>query len=169
MNAFIEENKSMLKSYCIIARFIGWIIILNGSAGAIWFYYAMFTSLKSPERELFKALFFSEAPWRMLGLVTTGIFVLGIGQVISFLTDEDPNPGWIIRNAKRLLGIYIVCIVFGFIIGCGYTLNYEDWTKLFGHTIVFFLSRGTRIFLLFGLVHILRRIMPLIEESKTLV
>jgi hypothetical protein len=169
MNAFIEQNKSMLKKYCITARIIGWILLLNGSSGAIWFYSDMISSIQSPERQLFKALFFSEAPWQMLGLVTTGIFVLGIGQLLRFLTDEDPKPGWILRNAKRLLGIYIVCIVISFIIGCGYTLNYEDWTKLFGHTIVFVLSRGTKIFLLYGLVHILRLIIPVIEESRTLV
>ena len=166
MNEFIEKNRRLLKFYCVAARIIGWVLLLtlpalitlvllwNQLGGKQW---------QSPPPKVF--------PYRisypMLGLV-----VLGFGQFLKYLCKTESKPGWILHHADKILYLYATFNIF--FAGLAVKWTFVVWRE-FPMKVI--LSNGflklvpplAAALLWIGLALILRRIMPVIEESKTLV
>ena len=166
MKEFIERNRKLLEFYCLAARIIGWALLLTIPAmiavALLWSQLGG-DQWPWPAPEIF--------PWRlpypMLGLV-----VLGIGQFIRHLFETESKPGWILRHAEKVLYLYAaVNILFA---GLAVRTTYMLWREF---PMKVAISNGflnlvwplAQALLLIGLAHIVRRIMPVIEESKTLV
>ena len=112
-----------------------------------------------------------------------GIVVLGVAQFIRYLYESDYKPGWLLRNGSEVLYACAIIVVVGSIVSFLYPPFLRPITQagkdiyLLGDAIrhvyrlVISLSipAFTEALLLGGMAHILKRIMPVIEESKTLV
>lgn len=165
MNEFIKRNRKMLEFYCLAARIIGWALMLMPPAfialALLWNQLGGQTRLPPPEISLAHIGYF------MLGLI-----VLGIGQFIRHLFQTESKPGWILRHGDKILYLYAAFTVVGagsiirmmFYLGREYPIKYVISTGF-----LFLPPALAKAFVLIGLAHILRRIMPVIEESKTLV
>lgn len=170
MNEFIEKNRRLLNFYCVTARIIGWMIVLIGSIHIVWF-------LSEP--------LWSNVKWKtilpylphnlqfMLGLV-----VLGIAQFIRYVSEKQYQPGWLLRHGDKLLYLYAFfqivkaigsCANFTMLIMARTNYNFANVCQVLTVGLFLVLTSVATILILVGLAQVLRRIMPVIEESKTLV
>jgi hypothetical protein len=171
MNEFIERNRRLLYFHCKALRIIGSLILIfglvSGCATTILVLLSKIGIRDAPN--LFYAMF--TWPSSFLNFIFFGIGVLGLGQFIRYLIDRNYKPGWILRHGEIILYLYALL----------YILN-EVWfytnASIYGtssfYTLVFVIlatafSRIAIVLILIGLGQILRHLLPVIEESKTLV
>ena len=168
MNAFIEENKKMLKNYCLIARIIGWLFLLSGCLNGIGGSIVLFTKLDQFENF---SSFFCSIPFRDLNNIAAGLFALWCSRFIRFLSDPDYKQDWLLRNAAKLLYYYAaVVLIYNFIAIVGmHGFSIEQTGAVIGRMIIFVLFGGIWSIAFVGLGFVLKRVMPVIEESRTLV
>jgi hypothetical protein len=170
MNEFIEQNRRLLKFYCTAALIIGWLLIIGGF---LWFIPAI-TSLNI--NDLYKGadaiLYVVSA--LLFDFFLPGLIALGVMQFIRYLFEDVKKPGCILRAADWLFYIYAV-----FLIVKTYLQYY--WNSTWYAEVIesevsrllfiqpFLLPTIAKVLILVGLGQIIHRIIPVIEESKTLV
>lgn len=167
MNEFIEKNRRLLKAYCITAQFFGWLVLGIAGAGAL--VHSLALASRIGDSEALRA-YLASVPWGMLGFIPTGLVALGIAQFIRYLLESGRQPGWILRYGEQILYMYATFVI-GYYIW-GYIVESHYFSSLFDRllsTLAFVLFPGAKVLVLVGLGQVLRRIMPVIEESKTLV
>ncbi|MHC4240435.1 MAG: hypothetical protein ACYSUC_11920 [Planctomycetota bacterium] len=168
MNEFVKQNKKLLQLYCLAARIIGWVLLLTPPA--LIALVLLWSRLGEPTdgRQLPPPdLSLSHIAYFMLGLV-----VLGIGQFIRYLFQTEGKPGWILRNGDKILYLYAVFTVvlawstvrMMFYFGREFPIKHLIHMGFLWIPVAF-----AKALVLIGLAHILRRVLPVIEESKTLV
>jgi len=177
MNEFIEKNKGLLRFYCIAARFIGWLILILGGIGILT--YLVEQSRVGWEHVVVINVIFQRS-W--FPLMSYGLSALGVAQFIRYLFDRNYQPGWILRYADKILYVFAFFDIWravGTI--CMFVENYDNAARLYlrldiSHPYTWLLPVMTVLLLcsakllaIIGLAQALRRIMPVIEESKTLV
>ena len=161
MNTFIEKNKGLLKFYCVAARIIGWVLLITAGTWTV-------STLSGYSR--------SSTPFitsiTIFIRILVGLVVLGVAQFIRHLSETDYKPGWILRHGEKILYLYaalrVIRITFLFFVDAkimGDSIYYSPW----GFLVANGLPAVASALILVGLAQILRRIMPIIEESKTLV
>lgn len=172
MNEFIEKNRALLHYYYVGARIIGWMIVLMGVIHIVWF-------LSEP--------LWSNVKWKTLLpylpqnlQLMLGLLLLGTAQFIRYVSEKQYQPGWLLRHGDKFLYLYAFFQIIKAIISCtNFTMlimartNYkfsfaEICQVLIVGSFMIFTSIAT-ILILIGLAQVLRRILPVIEESKTLV
>ena len=168
MKAFIEKNQEMLLTYCIVARIIGCLFVVSGCINGIGASVVMFTKLDQyPD---FQA-FFCALPIRDLNNIFVGLLAFWCSKFIRFLYDADYNQDWLLRNAAKLLYQYAT-IVLGYNFIAIVAINgfsLEQIGEIIGRMIIFILFGWIWPIAFVGLGFIIKQIMPVIEESKTLV
>ncbi len=167
MNAFIEQNKRLLKVCCTTARIYGWLLLSFGLLATAGHSFALMTRIG--KWDMFYD-YFETMPWNVIGGVASGVLALGIGQFIRFVIDNDCRPGWILQNASGLLYVYAAFVgVFIIIITVMAFPHWENWGEITIRLLGRAIHVAGKILLLIGVALVLKRIMPVIEESKTLV
>ena len=161
MNEFIQKNKGLLKFYCVAARIIGWVLLITAATWTVS-HLSGYSSFSIPF--LMPIIIFIR--------ILVGLVVLGVAQFIRYLFETEYKPGWILRNGDKVLYLYaalrIVMITYLFFRNAkimGNSSYYSAWGFLEANFLP--VLAGALIFV--GLAQILRRVMPVIEESKTLV
>ena len=108
----------------------------------------------------------------VVGFVLLGFILLGLAQFVRYLYESEYQPGWILRHGDKILYVYALGLIIGPI------LHYLFQTKIFGYTgtvdLFLFLSGAlvpaiARTLIFVGMAQILKRMVPMVEESKTLV
>ena len=173
MNEFIEKNRRLLKIYRFLATLFGVILIFLGCKAVIA--HSLLLILSASDIISFLDVF-KNVPWVLVSFLPTGYLVLGLAQFIRYLSDNEYQPGWILRNAVQFVYLYAVvliviltisCVIECSLIECG---RYPDqWYKIASRVLSFVFYGGGKVLLLVGLGQVIRRVMPVIEESKTLV
>ncbi|MHC4111879.1 MAG: hypothetical protein ACYSUY_12450 [Planctomycetota bacterium] len=175
MNTFIENNRPWLKFYCTTARIIGWGIFIMAGAGTIFQILVMnilFGNHSSAYRFFFvKSVLFQG--------VLPGILVLGIAQFIRYLFESEYKPGQILRYGDKILYLYafllMVAVVWQHLIISGNVMQLDiflimnNFKGMIPAMLASLVLAVPKILILVGLGQTIRRIMPVIEESKTLV
>ncbi len=173
MNEFIEKNRRLLKIYCFLAKLFGGILILLGCKALIAHSFVLISTASDIS---FFLDYFNNVPWVMISFLPTGYLVLGLSQFIRYLSDDEYQPGWILRNVVQFVYLYAVvltvfltisCVIECSLIDC---IRYPDqWFKIATRILYFVFYGGGKVLLLVGLGQVIRRVMPVIEESRTLV
>jgi len=174
MNEFIEKNRRLLHFYCVVARIIGWMIVLMGIIQFVSF-------LSEP--------LWSNVKWQTLLPYLLqdqnlefmfGLLVLGTAQFIRYVSEKQYQPGWLLRHGDKFLYLYAFFQIINTIVSCtkftmlimartNHNFSFAEVCQtLFIASLMVLIGIAT-ILILIGLAHILRRILPVIEESKTLV
>ena len=168
MNSFIEKNQETLLTYCIVARIIGCLFVVSGCINGIGATVVMFTKLDQyPDFQVF----FNAMPIKELNNVFIGLFAFWFAQFMRFLFDAEYRQGWLIHNTDKLLYKYAT-IVLGYNFITIVAINgfgFERFGEIIGRLIIFILFGWIWPIVFVGLGFILKRIIPVIEESKTLV
>ena len=174
MNEFIEKNRALLHSYCVGARIIGWMIVLMGVIQFVSFLLEpLWSNVKW--KTLLPYLLQNQNLQFMFGML-----LLGTAQFIRYVSEKQYQPGWLLRHGDKFLYLYAFFQIIKAIISCtnftmfimtrtnsGYSFADVCHTFFIGSFMV--LTSIATILILVGLAQVLRRIMPVIEESKTLV
>jgi len=165
-NSFIEQNKPLLKFYCGAARLTGWILISTSSLVIGGNLVALSSRLS--DWEAFKD-YLPYFPLEVcFHILPTGLLALGVAQFIKYVFDKEYQPHWILRNAHTILYLYaaltITYSIAPLLLGVNYNTTFPVHVYLF-----LFLNIATKVLIFVGLAQILRRVMPVIEESRTLV
>jgi hypothetical protein len=172
MKEFIEKNRRLLKFYCVGARTIGWILLLSTP---IRIALMLLLSGGSWPEGYGDPLNYILSP-SSISLMMFGVVVLGVGQFIRYVFETEYEQGWILRHGVTIL--YLCAVVNIALAGVMILMIFNSsgdvprqarmllrilWVL---HGLIPFLAKAL---LLVGLGRILQRIMPVIEESKTLV
>lgn len=161
MNTFLEKNKGLLKFYCVAARIIGWVLLITAGTWTVSTL-SGYSSFSIP----------FVMPITIFIRILIGLVILGVAQFIRYLFETEYKPGWILRHGEKILYLYaalrVTRITFLFFVDAkrmGDFIYYSPWAFLVGNGLPVLASA----LILVGLAQILRRVMPIIEESKTLV
>ncbi|UCE47181.1 MAG: hypothetical protein JSW47_16445 [Phycisphaerales bacterium] len=170
MNTFIEENRRFLGIYYTAARVIGWLLLIAGSLLRI-----VALALGPPENLIRFRLRWELGGWRQFigSFLFPGIVVLGLAQFVRYLCEHNYRPGWILRHGDKVLELYAASLVIWPIVDCLFRMTeYEDiglQELLVGHLLAGLLPSLAYALIYVGMGQVLRRMLPMIEESKTLV
>jgi len=170
MNEFIKQNRRLLKFYCTVALIIGWLLI---AGGFLWF----IPTLKSLNiNDLYKgadAILYAVSAL-LFDFLLPGLIALGVVQFIRYLYEDTNKPGRILRYAHWFFYIYAVFLIVKTYLQ--YFWNSTWYAEVIESEISrllfiqpFLLPTVAKVLILVGLGQILRRLLPVIEESKTLV
>lgn len=172
MNEIIEKNRRLLKFYCENLRTIGFLFLILGLVGGfaltIFKLVAKFGYWHAPKSY---EMVISLMPIGALNIIFYGLAILGFVQFIRYLVEEDYKPGWILRHGDIFFYLYALFIILSAVLACTTIpgiLSPSSYMGVFTILMTFF-SITVRVLILVGLGQILRRILPVIEESKTLV
>jgi len=166
MNGFFVKNEGLLKFYCIVARITGWLVLSVGCLAAASHSLALYSRIGN--REALQA-YLLQVPWGMIvNFIPAGILALGVAQFIRYLFDSDYQQGWILRYGQQILCLWAaVYCVWAYLVEIGFIspATTKSWWRL-----IFLLPfLGAKVLALVGLGQILRRVIPVIDESRTLV
>jgi len=168
MGEFIDKNRRLLKFCCGAVQTIGWALIFMG---VIWFVLFMSgSSAASAKRTGSIESIVYAVSWFLFGFMVPGLAAVGIAQLARYLFENKYQPGWILRHGE--LFIYLLAVievawaVFRYFYFVG--IMQEPASRLL-YAQPLILPTIVKVLILVGLGQILRRIMPVIEESKTLV
>lgn len=107
----------------------------------------------------------------ILGFALLGLVMLSLAQFVRYLYEHNYQPGWILRHADKALYLYGAGLIVSPIVYHCFQMTIQSDNPT--DTLLFLMSaelpalaRGL-IFIGMGLV--LRRMVPIVEESKTLV
>jgi hypothetical protein len=166
MDSFIEKNARFLKIYCILARIAGWVVLSLGCLAAAIHSWALYSRVG--DREALQ-LYLPHVPWGMiLNFIPAGLLALGVSQFIRYMFDSDYQPGWILRYGHQILFLWAaVYCVWAYFIEIGF--NSPATTESLRRLLFLLPFLGAKVLGLVGLGQILRRVIPVINESRTLV
>jgi len=169
MNEFIEKNRALLHSYCVSARIIGWLLLIIALVVAVVKPLSGFSDVNDQLRFF---MIFSLYDQLALGFVLLGLILLGLAQFVRYLYESEYQPGLILRHGDKILYLYaLACIV-------SPILHYYFQMKVTGYTrtdsLLLYLSAAivpaiARALIFVGMAKVLKRMVPMVEESKTLV
>ena len=163
MNEFIEKNSKLLKFYYILAQVIGWVILIVAGTDIIF-------ALTGYHRYSSNIGFVM----RLIDSILLGLIALGVGRFIRYIYDVVYKPSLLLRHLCIILYTYAGFKLI-FTLGLLYihlVKQMEDAGPYYGPWQSFFKNAIPVIavtFIFIALGQILRRIIPVIEESRTLV
>jgi len=175
MNEFIEKNRQLLRFYCLAARIFGWVLICGGT---IWFLLFVLVILAvndaagsigwphTSENFLYACKSF------VFEFILPGLIALLLAQLIRYMLETEYKPSWILQHGEKVLYVYSVLLI-GQNILMYYVLPIgllgEDGPGRLALIQPLVVPLAAKILILVGLGQVLKRFMPVIEESKTLV
>jgi hypothetical protein len=175
MNEFIEKNRGLLRFYGIAARVIGWVLIIGG---VIWFLLFALCILAVSDAAgslgwpyTNENLLYASSAF-VFDFIFLGLLILIIGQLIRYTLETEYKPGWLLRFGDKILYVYALVVVGRAILR--YCILHADLMEKFGSGRLLFIQPivvplAAKALIIVALGILLRRLMPVIEESKTLV
>ena len=171
MNEFIEKNKKLLKFYHTALRLSGWLLLAFGLCN----YGITIILARSLSPKVF-GLVALNLPLRSSYLIFFSLLGLGIAQLIRYIYDSNYKPGRILRHGDKFIYIYIILFFAFMVVRNIFAIKYIADSNIQNSSIIYFstLIASVALFVakalvLIGLAQFLKRVMPVIEESKTLV
>ncbi len=170
MNEIIEKNRRLLRFYCETLRTIASVIlILQLIAVCAMTIFALLSKFGLwPGTKPFNMVIITFLP-SYLKAIFFWIGILGLAQFVRYLYENDYLPGWILRHGDMFFYLYalltILEVVWIYMTNDHSPSLYTQAIKISGSV----LGTAVKVMVLVGLGQILRHLMPVIEESKSLV
>ncbi len=175
MSQISEQNRRWLQVYCSAARiFAGVILLIFGIVGIG--YLRMMWSIPGPQGEavglmkVMTRIFWFMSYWALP--LALPVFALGVTQLITYMLGEQERPGWMLRHLDKGLYLYASLLIVHKVRHLKQTAEgfIGGWVPYGSGFALYPLIDSIAIALaLFGLGLLLRRVLSIIEESKTLV
>jgi len=174
MHTIIENNRNNLRYFGRAGRALGWATLLTTTAWVLSLAWVLLEDSEMIFKEYYLILFDRQNPLKALFI---GILALGVSQFTRYLLGIDQKPGWILSHGGVLLYLYVLStlclerIMFHIPIPgikpsfygiSGFEVLHSG-VQISGIIIL-----GAKIIVLFGLAEMLRRILPIVAESRTL-
>jgi hypothetical protein len=179
MVQFIEKHHRLLQAYCLIARILGWLLILGG---IFWLFAIVGNAwliIEEQNRIDFLLYVISSLVY---DFIIPGFLAFAIGGLLDYLLRPMTKPPLILGMTDKLCYIYAGFLLLS-TVGTIKSFGNSPWVINFRYLAIPELSEHARILLvqpilgptvakvllLVGAGMILHRLLPVIEESKTLV
>lgn len=175
MKKFLEENKGLLKFYCIAARIVGWVLVCGGT---VWFllYVLCILVVSDAAGELrwphtLKNVIYSTSSF-VFEFLFPGLIALIVAQLIGYMIANKNKDSRLLQYGEYVLYAYAVLVIGKAV------LQYYLWHGIIlegqGAGGLLFIQPlivpvAAKVLIIIGLAQALRRVMPVIEEWKTLV
>ena len=158
----VGKNKKSISMYCAVLRISGWLIVSSSGLLPI----LQFIEYRTNSQRLLYVVL----PHFVISYLFIGVFALGLAQLISYIFDNKYRAGWLLRRADKIIYIYAATLLISkimFAVNFLLTVHvtHTDWYWIVLLVVLLLL----KLLILIGAGGILRRVMPIIEESKTLV
>lgn len=166
MNTFVEKHKRLFFFYYAAIRLSAWFLLTLGCGGFI-------LSVTIAKMAAGSAAVARETSSEF---ILFGFLGLGIAQVIRYLIKPDCPPGFILRHGGKFLYAYVI-ILFGLLI-LRNILFLQNFDKVaIPHTTALYLGTSigsavlfcAKALILIAAAQLLKRLLPVIEEHKSLV
>jgi len=169
---FLTENRRFLKLCSDMARFYGVLcLIFAGGAVVLFAISAVSGSMGAEHRARWLAAFqpFTRVPV----IVLRGLLALVVAEFISYLTADESKPKWLLRHGDLVTYAYALFLLVMTVrtdffplaaSGRAADLSSNPWLGL-----VTLLSTAAVSLMWIGIGITLRKVLPIIRESKTLV
>ncbi|MDD5459150.1 MAG: hypothetical protein PHF37_07140 [Phycisphaerae bacterium] len=170
VQTFIEKNRKLLRFYYWAARIGGWFFLFMAILTGIGKSIALATRIGDWQE--FNRFAQTDVPWGMFSnVLPTGLLILGVAQLIRYLLETDSKPRWILRNADKLLYAYTAILTIYYCwVGTAEVLRHFNEPYDFPwRMIALAVFIVVKLLALVGIAEILRRMLPMVEESRTLV
>lgn len=168
MNAFIEKNRRLLKIYCVAARTVGWVLLIIAAVIAV---VKLFSGFSVDDR-LRSYMLYMLCQQLTLSFVLLGFVLLGLAQFVRYLSENDYQPGWILRHGDKVLYLYAIALIIAPVLNYYFQMTVIRNVSA-GSLLLYFLSAllpaVAKGLIFVGMAQVLQRIVPMVEESKTLV
>lgn len=171
MTEFIEQNKRLLRLYGTAAYFLGNLLF---GFGFLWgaLFSVSIISRMGDRRALLEQV--NQVPNGIMAFILIGLIAVGTSQFIRYLIENDYQPERLLRHGDKILYVSALLVV---IHTCWLRMNHvprpgPDLWAHYGDILEFvllILITLTKVLTLMGLGRVLKRVMPIIRESKTLV
>ncbi|MGD0551760.1 MAG: hypothetical protein ABSB25_03830 [Sedimentisphaerales bacterium] len=181
MTQFIEKHRRLLQAYCLIARILGWVLLLGGVFWVFCFMKSLQTipsgRIRTPEeaREVFDIVTYI-ATSVFYDFIIPGFLAFAIAGLLDYLLRPMKRPPLVLRITDKLCYIYAAFLILK-------AIKLNSWFERLTITQIPEIAKQThlllvqpllvttlaKILLLIGIGMILHRLLPVIEESKTLV
>ncbi len=156
----LEKNKKSIRVYCIVLRVAGWVLMAGGVfAAAHWLRYANNTTTDA------RMVRYFILPTVVVSYLYMGVFALGLAQLITYIFDREYKPGWLLRRADKVMYLYTALVLLKFFLPYFHIFHLSQWWQIPARLLLM----AAYLVILIGLARLLRLVMPMIEESRTLV
>ena len=175
MKAIVDKSRSLLRFYQRAARILGWVLLCGGSVWLLTFILCILAAVDAagdlPWPGTSKNVIYALSTF-VFSFVVPGLLALLIGQFIAYLRETTGKPGCVLRHGPWVL---YAC---GFVLIAQAILNSAGWHPSAlrdpDQAGLLFVSPSlvpllAKVVICIGLGHILSRILPIVDESKTLV
>ena len=166
----VRRNELYLRLTGRAAQFLGLFLLFAILAAALLLLSGV-VWVSLPTKYFAKVLFQQRYILYVFQAVFSALFLLGISQFINCLIEVDFRPKWILRNGDKLIYVYICFFLISSIFSLVKTKN---WLDNAGHDTSFFMVLMAmvifaiiRMFIWIAFALILKKILPIIQESKT--
>ena len=166
----IEKNEQFLRVCGKVAKFTGLLLLVFIAiqiGGAIYLFFENVRHL-SANNSLYthgyKWAFTAGYKWAF-----TALLLLGINQLIKCLIETDFRPNWILRYSDKIIYLYAFCLSISFTYNMIMQWSNESTAHLWLSMTFGTVSILIRIVLWISFGQVMRRIFPMIKESRTLV
>jgi len=172
----IKKNEGFLRLCCSLCRFFALllflgaiVVIMLGLAGMFW---PIETSIETWTR-LYRLL----APMLILKIVFPALLLIGIEQLIKCLLEVEFKPNWILRFGDKIIYAYAGLFVINRVLTTLYfwsTVHTKIMHNMPGYRIIYFIITPAilcfvQVLVWIMVAQVIRRIVPIIDEAKTLV
>jgi hypothetical protein len=169
MNDFIQKNRGLLKFYHFVAKIIGWVLI--GVTPVLLFITINDKTYRLHSNTDKTYILLASIRTFLVYYICLGLALLGVARFIRFLYSEESHPSLILRHFDKFLYLYALLMIAGLNVEFLYTRIFSvgsssDEIKYLATRIVLTFAH---VLIIIGLGYITHKIIPVIEESKTLV
>jgi len=173
----VENNRRYLETYCVLARVMGWALFISG--GVIFFINGLQLATQidrmigAGHLTKFNATLVTIPLQRM---ILPGLLTLLLAQLLHYVLGEKAEPGWFLNSGKTILYFAAITVLCDLIPLRWYFQDFWNGKDpalfrafLFGGTYPNLLIVIAKLAVFIGLAQALRRVLPMIEEAKSLV
>lgn len=170
MNEFIEKNKSLLRSYCLIARILGWLLLIIALVIAVVKSFSGF----DVDDQLGFYMTYRLFQYLAMRYVLLGLILLGLTQFVRYLYKSEYQLGLILRHGDKVLYLYALALIVNPILDYFYRMKtigmtYVNTDSYFLYWLIILLPAIAKALIFIGMAKVLKRMIPVVEESKTLI
>ncbi|MBN2020906.1 MAG: hypothetical protein JW749_11870 [Sedimentisphaerales bacterium] len=178
MTQFIEKHRRLLQAYCLIARIVGWLLLLGG---LVWFFALVKNTWQITEDQKQIDFLLYVISSLVYDFFIPGFLAFAIGGLLDYLLRPMARPPLILRMTDKLCYFYAFFLFLKFLIATGpfdknplIVIRFLWISEMPKASQIIFIQpllgpTLAKVLLLVGVGMILHRLLPVIEESKTLV
>ncbi len=165
---FVVENQRFLKLCAGAARFYGLLFLF---VAAMMVVLPAFLAFSGMEGDKLRSWLGAMMLWRLLSLVLSGILALALSDLIMYVMEGEGEPKWLLRHADKVLFAYAAFTVVVYVSLAANTFSHGSrWRSSEVISVAFMLLHAVATPpILVGIGIALRKILPILQESKTLV